>query len=211
MHEIYGQPLPNPLLAAKKHHSMDMETTPTLRQLYGSGSLSHTNNKSMMWSCVENSCLTTLTMGFGVTNSNCLAQFLIVNCNVVSPILNVNPTLFVILCKKIWGIIELQCCDYSHLPSDFHPSFNHPWQHFIKSWLLNGRWLFNTQHVSCSVNTTCFMFKYDIYNSTLGYFRWWSCVLVCNANIFPGVLMASVVCVDFSQLVDLCVTYARTS
>ena len=48
MHEMYGQPPPNPLLAAKKHPSLYMETTPTLRQLYGSGSLSHTKNKSMI-------------------------------------------------------------------------------------------------------------------------------------------------------------------
>lgn len=55
MHVTYGQPLPNPLLAAKKHHSMDIETTPTSLQLYGcGGSLSHTKKKSMISYFVEN-------------------------------------------------------------------------------------------------------------------------------------------------------------
>ena len=42
---------------------------------------------------------TTRNMVSSVTNSNCLAQLLIINRSVVSPTLNVNPTLFVIPCK----------------------------------------------------------------------------------------------------------------
>ena len=34
------------------------------------------------------------------------------------PTLNVNPTLFVIPYKNFGGIIELQCWNYCHLPSD---------------------------------------------------------------------------------------------
>ena len=45
-----------------------------------------------------------------------------------------NPTLFIIPCI-FEGIIDLQCCNYYHLPSDlFHPNFNQPWQYFITSW-----------------------------------------------------------------------------
>ena len=46
----------------------------------------------------------TLNMIFSVTNSKCLAQ-LSVNCSVVSPTLNVNPTLFVI--QFFWMIVDL--------------------------------------------------------------------------------------------------------
>ena len=48
----------------------------------------------------------------------------------MSPTLNVKPTLFVILCGFFWKFTNLQCCNYCHLPSDFHPSFIHPWQIF---------------------------------------------------------------------------------
>ena len=58
-------------------------------------------------------------MIFSVTDSNSLAQYLIVNCGVVSPILNVNPTLLVIPRKVLWGVIDLQCHNYCHLPCDF--------------------------------------------------------------------------------------------
>ena len=41
----------------------------------------------------------------------------------MSPTLNVNLTLFVIPCKKQLGIIDLQCCNYCHLLSDFSSKF----------------------------------------------------------------------------------------
>ena len=41
----------------------------------------------------------------------------------VSPRLNVNLTLFVIPCKFFMGIIDLQCCNYSHLLIDFPSKF----------------------------------------------------------------------------------------
>ena len=50
-------------------------------------------------------------------------SILIVNRGIVSPTLNVNPTLFVNSSKKHWGIIGLQCCNYYHLPSDFPSKF----------------------------------------------------------------------------------------
>ena len=44
---------------------------------------------------------------------------------------NVNPELFVIPCELL-DVIELRCCNYSHLPSDFviqisiiHDNFHH--------------------------------------------------------------------------------------
>ena len=37
--------------------------------------------------------------------------------------LDVDPTLFVIPCKNIWGIIDLQCCNYYHLTSVFSFKF----------------------------------------------------------------------------------------
>ena len=40
-------------------------------------------------------------MIFSVTNSNCLGSILIVNCSIVSPTSNVNPTLFVIFVKSL--------------------------------------------------------------------------------------------------------------
>ena len=39
-------------------------------------------------------------------------------CSVV-PTLHVNPTLFVIPCIFLGRIIDLYCCNYCHLPSDF--------------------------------------------------------------------------------------------
>ena len=59
-----------------------------------------------------------------------MSPILIVNYGIVSPTLNVNSTLFVIA----WIFLgDLQCYNYYHLPSDFHPNFNHPWQYFITS------------------------------------------------------------------------------
>ena len=40
----------------------------------------------------------------------------------MSPILYVNLTLFVIP-RKLFGNIDLQCCNYCHLLSDYHPNF----------------------------------------------------------------------------------------
>ena len=45
---------------------------------------------------------TTLYVIFSVTNSNRLAQILVVNCSIVWPTLNVNPTSFVVPCN-FWG------------------------------------------------------------------------------------------------------------
>jgi hypothetical protein len=45
------------------------------------------------------------------------------NCGIVSPTLNVNPTLFVIPCKIFRRIIDLQDCNYCYLPSDFSSKF----------------------------------------------------------------------------------------
>ena len=44
-------------------------------------------------------------------------SILIVNRGIVSPTLNVNLTLFITSCI-FWGIIDLQCCIYYHLPAD---------------------------------------------------------------------------------------------
>jgi hypothetical protein len=44
---------------------------------------------------------------------------LIVNRGVVSQTLNVNPKLFVIPCKILWGILNFHCYNYCHLPSAF--------------------------------------------------------------------------------------------
>jgi hypothetical protein len=43
-------------------------------------------------------------------------------CSVVSPTLNVNPTLFVIPCDFL-GTIDWQCCNFCLLPSDFSSKF----------------------------------------------------------------------------------------
>jgi hypothetical protein len=70
---------------------------------------------------------TTVNIIFSVTNSNCLAHYLIVNYGVVSPTLNVNLTVFVIPCKLFFGIIDLQYCNYCHILRDFfNPNFNYP-------------------------------------------------------------------------------------
>ena len=50
-------------------------------------------------------------------------SILIGNIGIVSPILNVNPTLFVIPCKFLSGGIDLYCCNYYHSPSDFSSKF----------------------------------------------------------------------------------------
>jgi hypothetical protein len=75
-------------------------------------------------------------MIFHVTDSHLSFTIRIVSRGVLSPTLNVNPTLFVIPCfKKIWGIMDWQCCIYCHFYLViFHPCFNHPWQYFITSW-----------------------------------------------------------------------------
>jgi hypothetical protein len=65
-------------------------------------------------------CKVALNRIFSVTNST----ILIVHRGIVSPTLNVKPTLLVIPCIILWGIIDLQCYNYSHLLSDFlHPCF----------------------------------------------------------------------------------------
>ena len=45
----------------------------------------------------------TLNMIFSFTNSDCLAQ-LTVNLGILSPTLNINPTLFVVPCKFFGGL-----------------------------------------------------------------------------------------------------------
>ena len=47
------------------------------------------------------------------------ANFIVGNPDIVTPTLNVNPTLFAIPCKFFGGIVELQCCNYYHLPIGF--------------------------------------------------------------------------------------------
>ena len=48
---------------------------------------------------------------------NMILPILIVNRGIVSPTLDVNPALFVIPC------IDLQCCNYCHLPGEFSSNF----------------------------------------------------------------------------------------
>ena len=60
-------------------------------------------------------------MMFRVINFNCLAQLLIVNCNIVSSTLKVNPTLFVILCDYRFTIIA-NMVTYQVI---FHLDFKH--------------------------------------------------------------------------------------
>jgi hypothetical protein len=57
---------------------------------------------------------------FSVANSNWACSILIVNRGIVaSPTFNGNPALFVIPCNLLGrGIIDLQWCNYYHLPSD---------------------------------------------------------------------------------------------
>ena len=68
---------------------------------------------------------TTLDLMFSVTNSNHLCSILIVNCGIVLPTLNANPTLFVIPCKYFFlgGIIDVQCCNYGHSLSESSSKF----------------------------------------------------------------------------------------
>ena len=62
---------------------------------------------------------------------NQVCTILIVNCSVVSPTLNANPTLFIIPFNFLG---RLEICNvaitvtYSVI---FHPNFNHPCQRFI--------------------------------------------------------------------------------
>ena len=69
-----------------------------------------------------------------VTNSNHLAQILIVNHGIVSPTPNVNPTLFVNSCNLFDGDYRFTMLQLlvTHQVI-FHPHFNHPWQYFITS------------------------------------------------------------------------------
>ena len=48
-----------------------------------------------------------------------------VNCGIVSPTLNANATLFIIPCifLGVRRIIDVQCCNYCHLPSHFSSKF----------------------------------------------------------------------------------------
>ena len=68
---------------------------------------------------------TTLNMIFSVLGYDILMVLLDTNCNpwcsVTTP--NANWRLFVIPCK-FWGIIDLQCCNYCHLPRDFSSNFH---------------------------------------------------------------------------------------
>ena len=81
----------------------------------------------------------------------------IVHRGIVSPTLNVNPTLFVNP-WKIWGILELQCCKKCHLPSDFSSKFQSSMTielYFNSSWLSVGSWLFCLQKLPCLVSFWC--------------------------------------------------------
>ena len=51
-----------------------------------------------------------------------MSPILIVNCKIVSPTLNVNPTTLSFFGKS-WGMIDLQCYNCWHLPSDFSSKF----------------------------------------------------------------------------------------
>lgn len=64
---------------------------------------------------------TTLNTIFSAINSKLSCSMLIVKRGVVSSTLNVNATLFIIPCKKKnlgGGIVDLQYCNYRHLPID---------------------------------------------------------------------------------------------
>ena len=64
-------------------------------------------------------------------------SILIVNRNIVSPTLHVNPTLFVIACQTFGGLYIYICLQLLSLTKcffiQFHPICNHPWQYFITS------------------------------------------------------------------------------
>ena len=62
-----------------------------------------------------------------VTNSNCLAPVLSVNCNIVPSTLNVNPSLFVILCVFTLILGGKGGGEYSFrvLQLLSHPNINH--------------------------------------------------------------------------------------
>ena len=68
-------------------------------------------------------------VALSVTNSSCLAHILIVNCGIVSPTPNVNPTLFVVSREFLgdYRFIVLQLL--SLIKWFFNPNFNHPWFH----------------------------------------------------------------------------------
>ena len=54
--------------------------------------------------------------------------------------LNINPTLLVICCK-FSGIIDLQCCNYCHLPSDFSFKFQSSMTIFHPKLLTREGWV----------------------------------------------------------------------
>ena len=97
------------------------------------------------------------TMIFSVTNSKCLAQYWLTNRSIVSPTLNVDPTLFVIPCKMFGGIIDLQCCKNCHSPKwIFSPNFNLWWQYFITScWQEKVESLGQRMNSSITHDNTC--------------------------------------------------------
>ena len=66
---------------------------------------------------------TTLSAILSVTNFWLSCSILIVKHGKVSPTLNVNPILFVIPCKKIWGIGDVQWCNSCHWPRDISCKF----------------------------------------------------------------------------------------
>ena len=82
-------------------------------------------------------------------NSNCKLWYS------VSPTLNVNPTLFVIPCN-FGRFIDLQCCDYCHLPSDFSSKFQSSMTIFHHKLLTReGKVLANERTHSSSMTIFC--------------------------------------------------------
>ena len=77
--------------------------------------------------------ITTLNMVFRVidykwpTHTNCKPWYRVTNTIMLTQWFFCHSLIL------FWGIIDLQCCNCCHLPSDFHPNFNHQWQHFITS------------------------------------------------------------------------------
>jgi hypothetical protein len=71
-------------------------------------------------------------------------SILIVNRGIVSPTLNVNPTLFVIPCEMFGGLCVYSVAIVVTYHAIFHPSFIHPWLYFITScWQEKIRFLAN--------------------------------------------------------------------
>ena len=63
-----------------------------------------------------------------------LCSILIVNYDIVSPTLNVNPTLFAIPCNYFGGSQIYNVARTVIHQVNFHSNFNHPWQYFITRW-----------------------------------------------------------------------------